>query len=222
MVFKRRNKRPFLQALREAVWPRGGWTRAFHYIKHRLNRLPDRPERIARGIFAGVLISFTPLFGFHLGGAVVLAWLVRGNVIAALFGTLIGNPLTFPLIALVSIKLGHWMLGRHLAPVQTEGLFETFGHAFQNLHHNLVAFFTHEPTQWQGLANFFDGIFLPYLVGGLLPGIAAGLVCYFIALPIVTAYQNRRRTRLKERLTKIRAKISPRRKDGNAPPPGEG
>lgn len=113
VVFKRRNKRPFLQALREAVWPRGGWTRAFHYIRHRLNRLPDRPERIARGIFSGVLISFTPLFGFHLGGAVAaLAAGARQHHRRA-FDTLIGNPLTFPLIALVSIKLGHWMLGHH-------------------------------------------------------------------------------------------------------------
>ena len=24
----------------EAFWPRGGWVRAFHYVKHRMHRLP--------------------------------------------------------------------------------------------------------------------------------------------------------------------------------------
>lgn len=207
MVFKRRQKRPFAVALWETLWPRGGWARAFHYIRHRLNRLPDQPHRIARGIFAGVFMSFTPLFGVHLIGAALLARLMRGNVIAALFGTLIGNPVTFPVIALTSIKLGHWMLGTHFDPSHAEGLTATFAHAFADLRHNIAAIFTHSPTQWGGMAGFFYEIFLPYLVGGLLPGIAAGLAGYYIALPLVTAYQTARRARLKERLAKLRAKL---------------
>lgn len=207
MVFKRRQKRPFAVALWETLWPRGGWKRAFSYIFHRLNRLPDQPHRIARGIFAGVFISFTPLFGLHLIGAAALARLMRGNMIAALFGTLIGNPLTFPFIALTSIKLGHWMLGTRFDPAHAQGLGVTFGHAFDDLRHNLMAIFSHAPTQWHGMAGFYHEIFLPYLVGGLVPGIAAGLAGYSIALPIVTAYQVARRARLKERLAKLRARL---------------
>lgn len=207
MVFKRRQKRPFAVALWETLWPRGGWGRAFSYLYHRLNRLPDQPHRIARGIFAGVFISFTPLFGLHLLGAVALAKLMRGNVIAALLGTLVGNPLTFPVIALTAIKSGHWMLGTHFVPIHAEGLGATFGHAFDDLRHNLVAIFTHSPTQWRGMEGFFFEVFLPYLVGGLVPGIAAGLVGYYIALPVVTAYQAARRARLKDRLAKLRAKL---------------
>ena len=225
MVFKRRDKRPWPVALRETLWPRGGWSRAFHYVRHRLNRLPDQPHRIARGIFAGVFVSFTPLFGVHLLLAAGLAKLARGNIIAALFGTLIGNPVTFPLIALSSIKLGHWMLGSHFEPSHAVGLLATFSDAFDDLRHNVVALFTHAHPRWEGLLGFFDEIFLPYLVGGAIPGLIAGFISYHIALPIVTAYQNRRRTRLKERLAKLRAKLPSRPKppaegEGPMPPPG--
>ncbi|HEY9022386.1 MAG TPA: DUF2062 domain-containing protein, partial [Paracoccaceae bacterium] len=54
MVFKRRDKRPLWKIVAEFFWPRGGWTRAAQYVRHRLHRLPDTPEKIARGIFAGV------------------------------------------------------------------------------------------------------------------------------------------------------------------------
>ncbi|MEM9551176.1 MAG: DUF2062 domain-containing protein, partial [Pseudomonadota bacterium] len=60
MVFKRRDRPSLLARLGEMLYPRGGWARAFHYVKHRVRRLPDSPERIARGIWAGVFTTFTP------------------------------------------------------------------------------------------------------------------------------------------------------------------
>ena len=213
MVFKRREKRPFLTALREAVWPRSGWTRAFHYVKHRVNRLPDQPHRIARGVFAGVLISFTPFFGFHFLSAAAVALLVRGNVLASLLATFFGNPITFPIIAVSSVKLGQWMLGRTVDDGHAETLGQTFLAAGHDLKHNIVAIFTPAHSEWGGLALFFKDVWLPYLVGGFVPGIIAGLICYYISLPIIDAYQKRRRTRLKERLEKIRAKIAHKREE---------
>jgi len=50
VVFKRRDRRSPFQIAWEFIYPRGGWTRAFHYVKHRIRRLPDSPERIARGV----------------------------------------------------------------------------------------------------------------------------------------------------------------------------
>ena len=82
----------------EFFWPRGGWGRAARYVQHRLHRLPDTPETIARGIFAGVFTTFTPLYGLHFIVAATLAWLVRGNIIAALLGTFFGNPLTLLMV----------------------------------------------------------------------------------------------------------------------------
>ncbi|MFT3690554.1 MAG: DUF2062 domain-containing protein [Paenirhodobacter sp.] len=208
MVFKRRDRRPLPVALREALWPRGGWSRALSYLRLRLNRLPDRPERIARGIFVGILVSFTPLFGAHFLLAAGLAWVLRGNLVAALLATFVGNPLTFPLIALSSIRLGHWLLGSRYAPAQVEGLSATFSGAFGDLGHNLMALFTGDTPHWAGLERFFEGLFLPYLVGGLAVGTVCGLLGYGLALPLISAYQNRRRARLRARLDAARARIA--------------
>ena len=207
--------------LRDLLWPRGGWRRAFSYIRHRLNRIPDQPHRIARGIFAGIFISFTPLFGVHLIGAALLAKLMRGNVLASLFATLVGNPLTFPFIALTSINLGNWILGKNHQAAHAEGLLTIFAKAFADTRHNLIAVFTREPTHWRGMEDFFRDIFLPYLLGGLVPGLVLGLVGYYIALPLVTAYQHARRVRLKERLAKLKARLPHRHPADGPPPDGE-
>jgi F0F1-type ATP synthase membrane subunit b/b' len=82
-----------------------------------------------------------------------------------------------------------------------------FIHAAGDLKHNFFAAFTDATAQWHGLNAFFNDIFVPYLVGSILPGIIAAIACYYLALPIITAYQNRRRAKIKERLTQIRAKL---------------
>ena len=90
----------------EFFWPRGGWGRAALYVKHRMRRLPDTPEKIARGIFAGIFTVFSPFYGMHFVVAALIAFIVRGNVLAALLATFVGNPLTYVPIALVSIQTG--------------------------------------------------------------------------------------------------------------------
>lgn len=210
MVFKRRIPRGYLRTLAEAFWPRGGWTRAFHYVKHRIRRLPDNPHRIARGVGAGVFVSFTPFFGFHFLSAAASAWLVRGNILAALLGTFFGNPVTFPIIAFSSMKLGHWILGTRFDETQHATIFGKFVGAAEDLRHNVVAMFTDATTHWGNLYNFFNEIFLPYLVGGLVPGVIAGVVAYFLSEPIIAAYQKHRRKRLRERFEKLRAKVHAR------------
>lgn len=206
-MFRRRHKRSVMENLREAVWPRSGWARAFQYVKHRVNRLPDRPHRIARGVWAGVLVSFTPLFGFHFLSAAAVALIIRGNILAAILATFFGNPVTFPIIAVFSVKLGHKILGDRFDNGPPEGLLNTFQAASHDLLHNFWAMFTPDHAEWSGLERFFTDVWLPYLVGGLVPGIIAATICYYVSLPIITAYQNRRRARLKARLEKIRARM---------------
>ena len=217
MVFRRRERRGFWASLREAIWPRSGWSRAFQYVRHRVNRLPDRPHRIARGVFAGVLVSFTPFFGFHFLSAAFVAWVIRGNVLAALLATFFGNPVTFPIIAVSSVKLGHFILGNRFDSYRGEGLARTFQAASHDLLHNFWAMFTPDRAEWGGLIRFFDNVWLPYLVGGLIPGIICATICYYVSLPIITAYQNRRRTRLKEQLERIRARLKRDEPPGDAP-----
>lgn len=173
------------------VYPRGGWLRAVQYTMHRLRRLPDQPHRIGRGVAAGVFISFTPLFGFHLIGAMGLALALRGNVLASVIGSFVGNPVTIPIIAVLSMGLGRWMLGVHgsMTPV---AIFDAFSAAGKQLAHNAMSIFDHRVAEWDRLAHFFETIFLPYLVGGLGPGILAAVAFHYMTVPLVEAYHTRR------------------------------
>ncbi len=205
MVFRRRDRRPIWRFAIESVYPRGGWVRAAHYIKHRLRRLPDEPERIARGVFAGLYVSFTPFFGFHFLSAAGLALLIRGNIIAALLATFIVNPVTTPPLAWGAVELGHWMLGTQ----NTHGFNEIlglFGGVSEQLWHNVQAIFTPRVAEWDALQDFYSSIFLPYLVGGLILGLPISLAFYFMTLPLIRAYQHHRVKKLAERIEKARLK----------------
>lgn len=203
MVFKRRNPKTWRQLAQESVWPRGGWSRAAQYVKHRLTRLPDEPHRIARGVFAGVFISFTPLFGFHFMGAALVAWILRGNILAALLATFIGNPITTPLIAISSVEIGHWMLGIE-EKLTVLSIFDAFTGAGAEIWANILAIFTSDPTRWSNLAHFFKIIFLPFLVGGILPGIAVGMIFYYLTIPVIRAYQKIRALKAEARRVRRR------------------
>lgn len=207
MVFRRRIKRSWKQAVGEFFYPRGGWGRALSYMSHRLGRLPDAPHRIARGIFAGIFVSFTPLFGFHFMVAVLVAWALRGNVIAALISTFFGNPLTFPIIMTLSIELGNWMLG-NAGGVPLQQVVAAFARASMEFWHNIQSVFNADVAHWDNLARFFDRVFLPYLVGGIIPGILCGLGGYYLSLPVIGAYQKRRKKKLLERTEKLRQAIA--------------
>lgn len=208
-MFKRRSRRSPGRTLAELVYPRGGWLRATSYVLHRLRRLPDSPDRIARGIAAGVFVSFTPLFGAHFVVAALLAWAMRGNVIAALLATFVGNPLTFPVIMSVSVGLGNWMLGQPPG-MQLPQIAAAFGSASAELWGNLGALVAGEAQNWDGLALFFRVVFLPYLLGGIIPGVVCGLAFYYGSRPFIIAYQKRRKKKLRARFEKARLAVAQR------------
>jgi uncharacterized protein (DUF2062 family) len=213
VVFKRRTKRSYLRIVLEAVYPKGGWGRAFQYVQHRVRRLPDSPHRIARGIFAGVFTSFTPFFGLHFLISALIAKTMRGNILASLLATFVGNPLTFPFIGLVSMKLGRWMLGTTFREGEERTLLAKFLNAGRDLKHNAIALFTDRDAHWTGLSIFYRDVFLPYLVGGLIPGILAGMLCYYLSEPVIAAYQKRRRKKLTDRFEKLRARVQARKEE---------
>ena len=165
VVFKRRTPRSYIQSLGDFFYPVGGWTRAVRYVGYRLRRLPDPAHKIARGIAAGVFVSFTPLFGLHFLTAVGLAWALRGNVLAALLGTFFGNPLTFPVIATVSVELGSRMLG-HEHGVPLPSVITAFSYASLELWTNLKAVFTSEVVHWGRLNTFFSTYSCPIWSAG--------------------------------------------------------
>ncbi|MEM1277176.1 MAG: DUF2062 domain-containing protein [Pseudomonadota bacterium] len=182
--------------MRELVAPRKGFTRGMNYIGKRMKRLPDSPHRIALGFACGAFASFSPFFGFHFFVAAGFAWLFRGNLLASLFGTIVGNPISFPLISAASLSTGRWILGINSADSGFDAVMDSFSEAFKALWINVKKLFGYEQSFSDGLIDFFYEVFLPYLVGGIPTGLLCGLVFYWLIGPIVAAYQKRRRRRL--------------------------
>ena len=202
MVFKRRNKVHWFESLRSYVLPRTGWKRALLYLSHRLRRLPDSPTRIARGIAFGVFASFSPFFGFHIILAMLMAKMLRANIIAAVAGTLVGNPLSFPFIIGFALNLGNWILGRDLKEHDLRNVGRAFREAFRTIWHSFKAIFGAPPKGVDGLGNFFSEIMLPYLIGGLVLGAFFGTIAFYISKPLIIAYQRIRRKKLAKKKKK--------------------
>ena len=206
MVFRRRDRRPIWRIIFEFFWPRGGWARAAQYVKHRVRRLPDTPEKIGRGVWAGVFVTFTPFFGLHFIISLLIARLMRGNLVAALLATFFGNPLTYIPIAATSLWFGHWLLGQSPAKIDLNAEISS---AWLDILHNIRAVFTPEAMQWDGLRAFYDTTFFPFMVGSVIPGIVAATIAYYVVVRLIHVYQNRRRKALRQRLGKLKQSQRP-------------
>ena len=207
MVFKRREKAPITSRLREALAPRKGFWRGLDYIGKRMRRLPDSPHRIALGFACGAFVSFSPFFGFHFFAAAGCAWLLRGNILASLFGTIVGNPFTFPFISTASLYTGRWIMGRHSDGSSFDAIMAAFGDGFDAIWGTIKSWFGYGPSMLDGLVTFLNEIFLPYLIGGVVPGLICAAACYWIIGPVVAAYQERRCKKLLAIQEKQRAEI---------------
>jgi uncharacterized protein (DUF2062 family) len=67
-----------------------------------------------------------------------------------------------------------------------------------------VAIFTDDTVDWRGLADFYREVFYPYMIGGILPGIVVATIAYYLSVPVIKAYQNRRRKRLRDKLAQLK------------------
>jgi uncharacterized protein len=176
-LFRRRVDLHPIEKLKEIFWPRSGWKRAFQYGWRRVWRLSGTPHAIALGVAAGAFSSCTPFLGFHILVAMLIAWVIRGNLIASALGTFIGNPITFPVIWLAVFEVGRYIVG---APADSD---PNIAHAMQQ-------------------AGAFDRILpslVPLAVGSVPVGIVLGCVFYVLTRSGVEAYQSQRRKLLAER-----------------------
>ena len=91
-----------MDRIRSVVWPDRGFGRLFSYILQRIG-MPGSTLSIAVGAAWG-----SPCPSHHFwppAGEFSLAYLCRGNLLACLFGTFVGNPWTFPLFFYLDIGL---------------------------------------------------------------------------------------------------------------------
>lgn len=225
MVFKRRNPRTLWEWTREMVYPTGGFKRATRYVIHRMRRLPDTPHRIARGVFAGSMVGFLPLPGMQFVAAWGASRLANGNLLAALLATFNTNPLTTPFFAVLSITLGHWILGID-KPLSGEYIGMAFGNAGADLWFNVTAIFGPQHARWEGLIQFWHEIYVPYFIGALAPGLLLSTAFYYVTIPLVHAYQkardataierSERRSKLRDTLTEAAARLKAKTEKGDA------
>jgi uncharacterized protein len=180
MLFRRRKPADFTERLRVFIWPRRSFWRSAQYFAKRTLRLTATPHAIAAGIAAGTLASFTPFLGFHFIISAVVAWVIRGNLLASALGTAVGNPLTFPFIWASTMAAGRFILyGRHPEEIVPLHL----GRALTHLEFHQI---------WEPLLK-------PMTVGGLVLGTLAGLIFYALTWWTVRTFQEQRRHRLAER-----------------------
>jgi uncharacterized protein len=66
--------------------------------------------------------------------------------------------------------------------------------------------FNGDTPDWGNLIRFYDDVFFPYLIGGIIPGIIVSTILYIVSVPLIRAYQNRRRGVLTAKLRAIKAK----------------
>lgn len=179
-MFRRRNKPGWAARLREFLWPRRGWRRAWTYVFHRVRRLPGSPYSIAAGFACGAAMSFTPYIGFHFVGAALLAWIIGGNLMASAIGTAVGNPWTFPFIWAGIFRLGVWMLGWDMSHILPEDL--TLSYIFERP----------------------GAILLPMSVGAIPTVVVVWCAFYWPVRQLVADYQRLRRRRRERRREVLR------------------
>jgi len=177
-VFQRRVALHPLRKLRESLWPSIGWTRATKYVWRRVWRLNGTPHNIAVGIAAGAFMSFTPFLGFHIAGAMLIAWVFRGNLLGGAFGTLVGNPVSYPAIWWGTYDLGNWLLG-----IPANDRIDLVGTLMSSKAFDVIL-----------------PVIVPMSVGSLPMGLVAAFISYFVIKSTVAAYQLRRRERLEARV----------------------
>ena len=144
----------------------------FRYIKllkYKIVRIKDFPESVAIGLAWGAAVSFTPLLGLHLIICYTGTYLMKGNLIAATVGTIVGNPWTFPFFFYISYKFGIFFY------------FEPLDNYEFNINF---------------LLNNFDDLFFPTLLGCLPIAILVWIITFRISKKILEKrYYGKNKTR---------------------------
>lgn len=163
------------------------WRRAEDAVRRgvrRISLLRASPHEIALGCAAGAFASITPLLGVQTLLAVALASLLRASIPAAVLGTFVGNPLSWPFIWASTYAMGLQMVG-------LDGVLDpsAFQHKVLLLWQALLA---HSPFVLDATAALLWPLLLPMLVGSLPIGLLTAAVVYYISRNLVRAWRLRR------------------------------
>lgn len=176
MLFARRKPETPWQKARIAFWPRRSFRRSLSYVAKRILRIRATPHAIGIGVAAGVFSAFNPFLGVHTLIAIAIAWALSGNLIAAAISTWFGNPATYPFIWAGTWEIGHRLLGTATA-------------------HAPAPHGGHGLSLWR-LAEIWEPLLKPMLIGSIPIGLLFGGIAYWIARKAATAFAARRDSKL--------------------------
>lgn len=110
-----------------------------------------------------------------------VAWVTRGNLVAAAIGTAIGNPWTFPLIFALTGQIGAFVLGQDVTAEVPVWDWDALAHA---------------PLDY--ILSFLPIVF-PLLVGGVPASIVVWILFYLAFKALIVRYREKRQARREAR-----------------------
>ena len=148
----------------------------FQFIDN-LKKLRGDPHYLAMGMAIGVFVAMTPLIPFHTVIAVAMAYIFRGSRPAAILGVWASNPFTVIFIYLGCYKIGFFFIGNlH----QNAAGIKMLVHALEqdiDIYEKFIVFMHFFHTQLK--------LFIAMIAGGIVLGLPAGFVSYFLTKTFV-------------------------------------
>jgi uncharacterized protein len=120
--------------------------------------LPTR-DTVALGVTVGTFVGFMPFFGLQIVVSLLLCFMLRVNVTAAVLATFISNPVTGPGILYAQYRIGKWLssyIWNPLEPAELEKL--------------------------TGVIKLWVVNGKPLMIGAVVTGVVASLVAYPLTL----------------------------------------
>lgn len=127
-------------------------------LVHKITKINDTPESLARGIAIGFFFGVSIFWGLQILLSLVFAQIFKGNKKASIIMTAVSNPLTTPFIYSASYKIGHFIVNDQEKIIDYSAI-STFRDILD-----------------LGLP-FIEAIF----TGTIIVGLSGGIACYFTA-----------------------------------------
>lgn len=199
-MFKRRDPLPVHRKAIASVWPEMGWRRSGRYMMYRIGRLPGSGYAIAGGFAWGAAMSFTPFIGLHIVISALGAWLSRCSIVAAVLGTIIGNPWTFPFIWIwlykSGVAMGFGKIGVDAEAMDFSALFGAITEAMLR-------------GDWTFIAESAMPVLTPMLASSIPTAVIVWVIFFLLLKPVIERYKSaalkRREARAAELLENVSA-----------------